>query len=114
MGSYPDAVLVILDANVIVSDPMLRGSIWPQLTDAIPGGRVEVLLPRIALEEAIAAYRRLRQAKAVEIQAVGRRASRGVQKHLDRAVAAALSEAKRHRRGLESVDTDGAAHRGTR
>lgn len=96
MGSYPDAVLVILDANVIVSDPMLRGSIWPQLTDAISGGRVEVLLPRLALEEAIAAYRRLREAKAVEIQAAGRRASRGVQKHLDRAVAAALREAKRY------------------
>ncbi|MDQ7877429.1 PIN domain-containing protein [Microbacterium sp. QXD-8] len=89
-------MLVILDANVIVSDPMLRGSIWPQLTDAISGGRVEVLLPRLALEEAIAAYRRLREAKAVEIQAAGRRASRGVQKHLDRAVAAALREAKRY------------------
>ncbi|WP_141381296.1 hypothetical protein [Microbacterium lacticum] len=57
-------MLVILDANVIVSDPLLRGSIWPQLADAISGGRVEVLVPRLALEEAIAAYQRLRGAKA--------------------------------------------------
>lgn len=100
---YPDAVLVILDANVIVSDPLLRGSIWPQLTDAISGGRVEVLLPRLALEEAVAAYRRLREAKAVEIQAVGRRASRDVQKHLDRAVASARKEAKKYPKLISSA-----------
>lgn len=87
-------MLVILDANVIVSDPLLRGSTWPQLADAISGKRVEVLLPRLALEEAISTYRRAREAKAVEIQAVGRRASRDVQKHLDQAVAVALKEAK--------------------
>lgn len=89
-------MIVILDANVIVSDPLLRGSIWPQLADAISGDRIEVLLPRLALEEAIATYQRLREAKAVEIQAVGRRASREVQKHLERAVASALKEGKRY------------------
>lgn len=95
-GSYYCAVIVILDANVIVSDPLLRGSIWPQLAEAISGGRVEVLLPSLALEEAIATYRRAREAKAVEIQAVGRRASRAVQKHLERAVAATVNEAKKY------------------
>ncbi|WP_188042261.1 PIN domain-containing protein [Microbacterium sp. ANT_H45B] len=103
-------MIVILDANVLVSDPLLRGSIWPQLTDAISGGRVEVLLPRLALEEAVATYRRRREAKAVEIQAVGRRASLEVQKHLGRAVASALKEAKKYpkliSKALEEVGVD--------
>ncbi|MEJ1088202.1 PIN domain-containing protein [Microbacterium sp. Mu-80] len=96
-------MIVILDANVLVSDPLLRGSIWPQLTDAISGGRVEVFLPRLAREEAVATYRRLREAKAVEIQAVDRRASLDVQKHLERAVATARKEAKKYPRLLSKA-----------
>ncbi|MGZ0069404.1 PIN domain-containing protein [Microbacterium sp. Yaish 1] len=100
-------MLLVLDANVIVADPMLRSAIWPQLADAVRGGRVEVLLPTLALEEAIATYRRLREAKAVEIQAVGRKASRDVQAHLERARKAALREGrkypKRIRTALEAV-----------
>ncbi len=94
---------MILDANVIVSDPLLRGSTWPQLADAISGGRVEVILPHLALDEAVAAYRRLREAKAVEIQAVGRRASQRVQKHLDRAVVSVRKEAKRYPKLLSAA-----------
>lgn len=105
--SYAGHVLLVLDANVIVADPMLRSAIWPQLADAVRGGRVEVLLPTLALEEAIAAYQRLREAKAVEIQAVGRKASRDVQAHLERAKKAALREGrkypKRIRTALEAV-----------
>lgn len=100
-------MLVVLDANVIVADPMLRGAVWPQLADAISGGRVEVLLPALALEEAIAVYQRLRETKAVEIHAVGRKASRGVQAHLQRAMKAARKEArkypKRIRRALTAI-----------
>jgi hypothetical protein len=112
-------VLVILDANVIVADPMLRGAVWPQLAEAIAGGRVEVLLPTLALEEAVAAYQRLREAKVIEIQAVARRASREVQVHLEKAKRAARKEARKYPKrarkalgevGVTLLETPSVAH----
>jgi hypothetical protein len=100
-------VILIVDANVIVSNPFLRGSVWEQLAEAVPGQRLEVLIPRFALDEAIAVFARRRRAKSVEIQAVGRHASRAVRAHLDKARRAAERESAKYpkqlRKRLEAI-----------
>lgn len=89
-------VIVILDANVIVANPRLRGSFWDQATEAIAGKRMEVHLPRFAMEEAIAVFGRRRDAKSVEIRAIERHASKAVRALLEKAGKEVLREKKRY------------------
>lgn len=71
-------MIVIIDANVIVSNPHLRGSLWEQVSEAVAGGRLEVLMPQFAFNEAIAVYQRRRAAKKIEIQSSARHTSQAV------------------------------------
>jgi hypothetical protein len=50
-------MIVVVDANVIVEDPNLRSEVWKHLTVAVGRRRVRVLVPEIALEEAVAKRR---------------------------------------------------------
>ena len=78
-------MIVIIDANVIVANPGLRGSKWEQIADAIAGKRLQVLLPRFAMDEAIAVYQRRRVAKKIEIRSAARHTSKQVQEILEQA-----------------------------
>jgi predicted nucleic acid-binding protein len=91
-------VLLVLDANVIVSNPMLRGVFWDTAAEAIAGGRLRVFIPRIALKEAIAVYGRTREATAVSIRKEKRKTSEAVSKLLEVAASEALAEASRYKK----------------
>ncbi len=87
-------MIVILDANVIVANPYLLGSVWEQLSEAVAGGRVEVLLPQFAFDEAVAVYRRGRELRSLEVQAIARRTSKAVREILGQAKEALSRESE--------------------
>ncbi|UIN30639.1 PIN domain-containing protein [Microbacterium binotii] len=112
-------MIVILDANVIVANPLLRGSQWEQIAEAILGKRMEVLLPRFAMEEGVAVYQRRREAKKVEIKSASRHTSPGVRALLDQALQALDAEARDYpqrldvalkRTGVQIYRTPGIGH----
>lgn len=55
-----------MDANAIVADPNLGAGVWKQLEHAVSAGRVRVVAPEIALEEASAK-------RAQTLRAIGRK-----------------------------------------
>lgn len=93
-------MILILDANVLVSNPMLLGAFWNNATEAIAGGRLQVIVPRLAADEAVAVYKRTRAATAVSIRKERRRASEAVRKHLEAAADEAIAEGERYKQKL--------------
>jgi len=91
-------VILILDANVLVSNPMLLGAFWTNATEAIDGGRLRVIVPRLAVDEAVAVYKRTRAATAVSIRKERRRVSEAVRRHLEAAADEAIAEGERYER----------------
>jgi hypothetical protein len=72
-------MIVLVDANVIVGDPNLHSEIWTQLTEAVQRRGVQVYLPEIALEEAVAKRRQGLKALGRKISASADKAPRAAQ-----------------------------------
>lgn len=85
-------MILILDANALVSNPNLLGKFWVSAADAVEGKRLQILVPQIAFDEAVATYRRTREATAVSIRKEKRHASDSVRTLLEAAAVAALAE----------------------
>jgi hypothetical protein len=96
-------LVVVIDANVIVSDPLLKSATWEAIEDAQNAGRLRIMTPRLAVDEAIAAYARKRQTTSLEIKKISRRASRAVQAILLTAMEQASSEADRYPKLLKGA-----------
>lgn len=69
------AVLVVVDANIIVMNALLRGDKWDAAREAINAGRLRVVLPATARLEAIGTHRRAHETKVLELKKILRRSS---------------------------------------
>jgi hypothetical protein len=94
-------MILILDANALVSNPNLLGKFWVSAAEAIEGKRLRIVVPKIAFDEAVATYRRTREATAVSIRKEKRHASDSVRKLLEAAASAALDEGEAYAGYLE-------------
>jgi hypothetical protein len=88
---------LVIDANVVISDPLLRGSKWAGIKEAVDAGDLHALIPQFAFDEAIAGYGRLRESTASSIKGSMRNASAGVKKHLEAALGEIDSECERYK-----------------
>ncbi|ROR80047.1 protein of unknown function [Plantibacter flavus] len=68
-------MLVIVDANIIVNDPLLRQRKWRVAQDEIASHRLRLVLPEVALLEAIGGYRRERTEKARQVRSIIRKST---------------------------------------
>jgi predicted nucleic acid-binding protein len=68
-------MLVIIDANVVVKDPLLRERKWDAARAAIEATRLRLILPEIARLEAIGGYRRDQQKKISDVQKILRKST---------------------------------------
>jgi|TARA_Y100000114_G_scaffold149716_1_gene164230 hypothetical protein len=50
-------VFLLLDANVIVGNPLLRGRQWDAVADAVASEALDLYVPELAVDEAVARYR---------------------------------------------------------
>lgn len=75
-------MLVVVDANVIIKDPLLRDRKWQVARDAISADRLRLVMPDVARLEAVGGYRRDRQEKVRQVKSIIRQST-------DRAKAAA-------------------------
>lgn len=48
---------MLLDANVIVGNPLLRGRQWDAVADAVASEALDLYVPELAVDEAVARYR---------------------------------------------------------
>ncbi|WP_066042309.1 PIN domain-containing protein [Herbiconiux solani] len=77
-------MLVIVDANVIMKDAILRDRKWRVAKDAVDADRLRLVLPEVARLEAIGGYRRDHEDKIRQVKGV-------IRKSTNRAKAAAES-----------------------
>ncbi|KRC52077.1 hypothetical protein ASE16_03195 [Leifsonia sp. Root227] len=96
-------LIIMIDANVLVSDPLLRDSTWESIKEAQQAGRIRVLTPRLAVDEAVATYQRKRQATALEIKKVSRYTSKNVKASLETAMEEARDEGARYPKHLKAA-----------
>lgn len=75
-------MLVIVDANVIMKDPLLRDRKWDAAKVAIDAERLRLVLPEVARSEAVGGYRRNHEEKIRQVMGV-------IRKSTDRAKVAA-------------------------
>lgn len=94
-------MILILDANALVANPNLLGKFWVSAAEAIDGKRLRIFVPKIAFDEAVATYRRTRQATAVSIRKEKRHASESVRTLLEAAASVALEEGEAYEGYLE-------------
>lgn len=50
-------MLLVIDANVIVANPLLRGAQWEAIARAVCTASLVVAVPELAIDEAVARYR---------------------------------------------------------
>lgn len=50
-------MFLLLDANVIVGNPLLRGRQWDAVVDAVASEALDLYVPELAVDEAVARYR---------------------------------------------------------
>lgn len=86
-------MLFILDTNVIASDPVLRSPAWDAAEGTVKDSRIRVLIPTFAIDEAVAVYKRNRNATSVQIKKLGRHASKAVKDKLAEAITMTVEEA---------------------
>ena len=99
-------VIVVLDANAIVSDPLLRNGVWSALREAISEGRVRVVVPKFAFDEAVEAYRRDHAVQELAIRKTIRRNSAAVREHLEAAAQQVTRESNEYKRVLSKAFKD--------
>lgn len=68
-------ILVIVDANILVEDPLLRDRKWDAAEAAISAGRLRLVLPEVARREAIGGFHRYHDEKIRQVRAVLRKSS---------------------------------------
>jgi predicted nucleic acid-binding protein len=68
-------VLVIVDANIIMKDTILRHRKWKSAQDAIAAERLRLILPEVARLEAIGGYRRDHEEKIRQVKSVIRKST---------------------------------------
>lgn len=68
-------MLLVVDANVIIKDPMLRDRKWQAAHDAICANRLRLILPEVARLEAIGGYRRHHEEKIQQVKSVIRKST---------------------------------------
>jgi hypothetical protein len=60
-------MIIVLDANVIISNPKLHGPEWTAAKEAVAAGRMSLVIPEFAVWEAVAGLQRQRAATATRI-----------------------------------------------
>ena len=50
-------MFLLLDANIIVANPLLRGRQWDAVADAVASEALDLYVPELAIDEAVARYR---------------------------------------------------------
>lgn len=68
-------MLIVVDANIIISDPLLRNKKWTAARDAIRAERLRLILPEVARLESVAGFRRKREENIKQVKAVLRKSS---------------------------------------
>ena len=68
-------MLVIVDANIVVKNPLLRGDKWVAASDAIQADRLRLVLPETARLKAVGTFRRAHATKLLELKRILRRSS---------------------------------------
>lgn len=68
-------MLVIIDANIIMKDALLRDRKWEIARNAIDAGRLRLVLPETARLEAIGGYRRDHEEKIREVKRIIRKST---------------------------------------
>ncbi|POH64403.1 hypothetical protein C3B61_13225 [Cryobacterium zongtaii] len=68
-------MLVVVDANIIMKDAILRDRKWEVAKDAIDANRLRLILPEIARLEAIGGYRRDHEEKIRQVKSLIRKST---------------------------------------
>jgi hypothetical protein len=71
-----ESMLVVLDANILIKDPILRNPKWSAAKDAIAADRLRIVLPEVARLEVIAGYHREHEEKVERIKSVLRKSTK--------------------------------------
>lgn len=93
------AILVIVDANILVQDPLMRDRKWEAAQAAIVAGRLRVVLPEVARREAIGGFRRNHDEKIRQVRAVLKKSSSSAKD----AAAALLRIYEEEKAGYETI-----------
>ncbi|TFC54566.1 MULTISPECIES: PIN domain-containing protein [unclassified Cryobacterium] len=78
-------LVVVLDANALVTGARLRSNNWEQLAVAVAAGTTRVLIPRVALAEAKSRFMDLRSKVAATMLASAKRATAEAKKLIEEA-----------------------------
>ncbi|MER7447852.1 PIN domain-containing protein [Microbacterium sp. NPDC097977] len=76
-------ILVIVDANILIQDPLMRERKWDAARSAINAGRLRLVLPEVARREAIGGFRRDHLDKIRQIRSVLRKSSANAKRAAD-------------------------------
>jgi hypothetical protein len=68
-------MLVVVDANVVMNNPLLRGHKWDVAKGAIEAGRLRLVLPEVARLEVIGGYRRHHEEKIRQVTSIVRKST---------------------------------------
>lgn len=85
-------MLLVVDANAIAAKPLLTGSNWNDIRAAVVSGSIELVVPELAVLEAVAVFIRAHQVKITSIRKLLRTSSGTVRERLLAAIAALESE----------------------
>jgi len=91
-------MLVVLDANILIKDPILRNPKWSAAKDAIAADRLRIVLPEVARLEVIAGYCRDHEEKIDRIKSL-------LRKSTNRAKEAALPLLSAYRTEIEAYES---------
>lgn len=86
-------MLVLLDANAVVSDPLFRHTVWKSVAANIAAGAMRVVLPLLAFDEAVSSYTALRRKTASDIRAASKHSVSAAKVHIEKAAAITDDEA---------------------
>lgn len=84
-------MILFVDANAIVANPLLRGRQWDSIGDAAASGALTLLVPELAITEAVARYRRTEGVRQRALKKEIRHWPRPARDHLANAIDAAIA-----------------------
>lgn len=89
-------MLLVVDANAIVARPLLVGSAWDEIRAAVTAGSIDLVVPELAVLEAVAVFHRAHEVKITQIRKLLRKSSRTVGERLQTAIKALEVEQSRY------------------
>lgn len=92
-------ILVIVDANIVIQDPLMRDRKWVAAEGAIKAGRLRLVLPEVARREIIGGFHRNHDKKIQQIRAVLKKSSSTAKD----AAAALIQTYEAEKAGYESI-----------